>query len=65
MKIHKIDFSKGKSMRVDPLDHVDQKLRESFEEIKKRDGIDACYDALIKIYGDDLKDQIDLLINNS
>ena len=64
MKIHRIDYSKGKSIRINPLDHVDQKLRQSFEEIKKRDGIDACYDALIKIYGDGMKNQIDLLIKN-
>lgn len=65
MKLHKIEYSKGKIIRVNPLDHVDPNLRKSFEEIKERDGIEACYDALIKIYGNDMDDQINLLIESS
>ena len=65
MKIYKIDATKGKTIRVNLLDHVDPNLRKSFEEIRDRDGIETCYDALIKIYGDDMDDQIKLLIKSN
>ena len=51
------------TIRLNPLEYMDENLKESLKQVRDRDGLEAAFELIAKIYTDKSDDQIRALLD--